>query len=171
MKNSLITLGFLFVISGCASNVKVEETPVEDKTGTMAQQTSSPNTAVTTIQAKPITGVDPGPIGVGKTIYFDYDSFIIKAESQSLLEAHARYLRADKSRRVSIEGHADERGGREYNLSLGQKRSEATRKALTLLGVQDSQLEAISYGKEKPIDFGHDELAWSKNRRAVVVYR
>ncbi|NBO88385.1 MAG: peptidoglycan-associated lipoprotein, partial [Betaproteobacteria bacterium] len=87
------------------------------------------------------------------------------------IEAHARYLRADKNRRVAIEGHADERGGREYNLALGQKRSESVRKALGLLGVADSQLEAVSFGKEKPSDPGHDEAAWAKNRRAEIAYR
>jgi peptidoglycan-associated lipoprotein len=108
---------------------------------------------------------------VSKVIYFDYDSFVIKADSQTLIEAHARYLRADKNRRISIEGHADERGGREYNLALGQKRSEAVRKALGLLGVSDNQLEAVSFGKEKPADPGHDEAAWAKNRRAEIAYR
>jgi peptidoglycan-associated lipoprotein len=173
MNRLLIVTGLLLALAGCASNVKLDEAPVEDKSGTAAQQAPAPaaTSSVATIRANSIPAVDPGPTGVSKVIYFDYDSFVIKADSQTLIEAHARYLRADKNRRVSIEGHADERGGREYNLALGQKRSEAVRKALGLLGVPDSQLEAVSFGKEKPADPGHDEAAWAKNRRAEIAYR
>ena len=172
MNRLLIVLGLLLALAGCASNVKLDEVPVEDKTGSTAQQQAPAATSsVATIQASNLPAVDPGPAGVSKVIYFDYDSFVIKAESQTLIEAHARYLRADKNRRIAIEGHADERGGREYNLALGQKRSEAVRKALGLLGVSDNQLEAVSFGKEKPADPGHDEAAWAKNRRAEIAYR
>jgi peptidoglycan-associated lipoprotein len=104
-------------------------------------------------------------------VYFDYDSYVIKPEFQSLIEAHARFLKANSGRRVNIEGHTDERGGREYNLALGQRRSEAVRRALGLLGVPDTQVEAVSFGKEKPAVPGSDEAAWAKNRRAELVYR
>ena len=171
MNRLLIVIGLLLALAGCASNVKLDEAPVEDKSGTAAQQAPAAASSVATIQAGNIPAMDPGPTGVGKVIYFDYDSFVIKAESQTLIEAHARYLRADKNRRIAIEGHADERGGREYNLALGQKRAESVRKALGLLGVSDNQLEAVSFGKEKPSDPGHDEAAWAKNRRAEIAYR
>jgi len=108
---------------------------------------------------------------VGKLVMFDYDSFVIKPEYQSLIESHAKYLRADPKRKVNLEGHTDERGGREYNLALGQKRSESVRKALALLGVSDSQLEAVSFGKEKPVDTATNEDAYAKNRRAEISYR
>jgi peptidoglycan-associated lipoprotein len=171
MNRLLIVIGLMLAMAGCASNVKLDEAPVEDKSGAAAAQQAPAASSVATIQARNIPAVDPGPTGVSKVIYFDYDSFVIKADSQTLIEAHARYLRADKNRRISIEGHADERGGREYNLALGQKRSEAVRKALGLLGVTDNQLEAVSFGKEKPADAGHDEAAWAKNRRAEIAYR
>ncbi|MFM2238676.1 MAG: putative peptidoglycan-associated lipoprotein precursor [Pseudomonadota bacterium] len=174
MNRLLIVFGLVLALAGCASGVKLDEAPVEDKSGTAAQPAPAPaaaSSAVATIRASNLPAVDPGPTGVSKVIYFDYDSFVIKADSQTLIEAHARYLRADKNRRISIEGHADERGGREYNLALGQKRSEAVRKALGLLGVPDSQIEAVSFGKEKPSDPGHDEAAWAKNRRAEIAYR
>jgi peptidoglycan-associated lipoprotein len=106
-----------------------------------------------------------------RLVYFDYDSFVIKAESQSLVESNARLIKADKNRKVVIEGHTDERGGREYNLALGQKRAEAVRRALVLLGVADSQLEAVSFGKEKPMVAGADEASLAKNRRAEISYR
>ena len=106
-----------------------------------------------------------------KVIYFDYDSIVIKPEFQAVVEAHARLLRADRSRRVAVEGHTDERGGREYNLALGQKRAEAVRAALGLLGVPDAQVEAVSFGKEKPAAQGSDEASLAKNRRAEISYR
>lgn len=117
---------------------------------------------------------DPKTIVYGKrSIYFDFDSYKIKPEFQSLIEAHAKYLRdnQDKKARVSIQGNTDERGTTEYNLALGQKRSEAVRKALSILGVKDNQLEAISFGKEKPKAKGSNEEAWKENRRADIVYR
>jgi peptidoglycan-associated lipoprotein len=112
-----------------------------------------------------------GPQGVSRLVYFDFDSYVIKPEFQSLLEAHARFLKANPSRKVVLEGHTDERGGREYNLALGQKRAEAVRRALALLGVSDSQMEAVSFGKEKPAVEGHNEEAWAKNRRVEISYR
>lgn len=85
---------------------------------------------------------------MARIVYFDFDSYTIKPEFQSLIDGHARFLKANPQRRISIEGHTDERGGREYNLALGQKRSEAVRRSLGLLGVPDSQIEAVSFGKE-----------------------
>jgi peptidoglycan-associated lipoprotein len=106
-----------------------------------------------------------------RLVYFDFDSFVIRPEFQSVIESHARFIKANKSRKVMIEGHTDERGGREYNLALGQKRAEAVRKAMSLLGVDESQLEAVSFGKEKPAALGTTEAAMEKNRRAEIGYR
>ena len=111
-----------------------------------------------------------GPVGVARIVYFDFDSYTVKPEFQSLIDGHARFLKANPQRRVSIEGHTDDRGGREYNLALGQKRSEAVRRALTLLGVSDSQIEAVSFGKEKPAVTGSGEEVWAQNRRAEIRY-
>jgi peptidoglycan-associated lipoprotein len=110
-------------------------------------------------------------MGVAKVIYFDYDSFTIKPEFQGAVEAHAKYMAANKTRKLAVEGHTDERGGREYNLALGQKRAEAVRRALGLLGVTDAQVEAVSFGMEKPADSGTDEASLAKNRRAELNYR
>ena len=103
-----------------------------------------------------------------KVIYFDYDSSAIKPEFQAVVESHARLLRAEKSRRVALEGHTDARGGREYNLALGQKRADAVRSAMSLLGVPDSQMEAVSFGMEKPAAQGSDEASLAKNRRVEI---
>lgn len=171
MKKLLSILCLVAIISGCSSNVKLNDVPVEDRSG------ANPNTAassVSSLDARGIgslNGIKPGPAGVANVIYFDYDSYSIKPEFQSVLEAHARFIKADGTRRANIEGHTDERGGSEYNLALGQKRAEAVRRALNALGVTDGQMEAVSYGKEKPAMAGSDENAFSKNRRSEITYR
>jgi len=106
-----------------------------------------------------------------RLVYFDYDSFVIKPEFQSVIAEHAKALKSQAGRKAVIEGHTDERGGREYNLALGQKRAEAVVSALAVLGVPSGQLEAVSFGKEKPAVQGADEAAFAKNRRAEVRYR
>jgi peptidoglycan-associated lipoprotein len=113
-----------------------------------------------------------GPAGnVAKVVFFDYDSYVVKSEFQTTIEAHAQFLKANPRAKVSLEGHTDERGGREYNLALGQKRADAVRQSLSLLGVQESQVESVSFGKEKPAAQGADESAFAKNRRAEFFYR
>ena len=107
----------------------------------------------------------------GTIVYFGFDSFDIAPEGLSLIDAHAGFLNANRGRSISVEGHADERGGREYNLALGQKRAEAVRRRLTSLGVSDGQIEAVSFGKEKPAVQGSSEAAYEKNRRAEIKYR
>ncbi len=108
---------------------------------------------------------------LGKVIYFDYDSFALKDEYAPLIAGHARALSEDRTLRVILAGHTDERGSREYNLALGQQRAEAVKRALSLLGAQDLQVEAISYGEEKPASLGGDEASFAKNRRVELRYR
>jgi peptidoglycan-associated lipoprotein len=169
-----LALALTLAVVGCSS-VKLDDVPVEDKsaTATTAQPGAGGGAAsqVAPVAADEAAGTAAGPANVARLIYFDYDSYAIKPEFQSLLEAHARFLKANTGRRVSLEGHTDERGGREYNLALGQRRSEAVRRALALLGVADKQMEAVSFGKEKPVALGSDEQAWAQNRRVEIVYR
>ncbi|OZA27923.1 MAG: peptidoglycan-associated lipoprotein [Hydrogenophilales bacterium 17-64-11] len=105
-----------------------------------------------------------------RSIFFDYDSFVVKDEYRPVLEAHAGYLLSKRDARVILQGNADERGSREYNLALGQKRAEAVRKALAVLGVGEAQLEAVSFGEEKPRNEASTEEAYAENRRTDVVY-
>ena len=171
MKKFFSLLLLVAIFSGCSSNVKLSDVPVEDRFGANPNTASS---AVSSLDARGIgsmNGIKPGPAGVSNVVYFDYDSFTVKPEFQSVLEAHARFIKADSARRANLEGHTDERGGSEYNLALGQKRAEAVRRALNALGVADGQMEAVSYGKEKPAMTGNDEAAFSKNRRAEITYR
>lgn len=177
MKRFLLTLGAVVLIAGCASDVKLDEVPVVDAAGTSASQSGSEG-AGAGVGSSNVTSVDigksaqPGAMPAGaRIVYFDYDSFVIKPEFQSLIETHARFIKAGKAHKVVIEGHTDERGGREYNLALGQKRAEAVRSALGLLGVSDGQAEAVSFGKEKPAVAGSDEAAMAQNRRAEISYR
>jgi peptidoglycan-associated lipoprotein len=101
-------------------------------------------------------------------VYFDFDSYVLRDDQRPVVEANARMLAAQKNKKMVIEGHTDERGGREYNLALGQRRAEAVARSMMLLGASDSQIEAVSYGKERPVSEGHDEAAWAKNRRAEL---
>jgi peptidoglycan-associated lipoprotein len=103
-----------------------------------------------------------------RVIYFDFDSFVIKDDFNPLIDGQARVLAANHSKHLVVEGHTDERGGREYNLALGQKRAEAVVRSLTLLGAVPAQVEAVSFGEERPAVQGSDESAWAKNRRAEL---
>jgi peptidoglycan-associated lipoprotein len=175
LKRTIYSLAIVALIAGCSSGTKLNDTPVVDRAGGMAGQGglgaggAASGVAPVTIDQNAQNAA--GPVGVARIIYFDYDSYTVKPEFQSLIDGHARFLKANAQRRVSIEGHTDERGGREYNLALGQKRSEAVRRALNLLGISDSQVEAVSFGKEKPSVQGGGEAAWAQNRRAEITYR
>ncbi|MES2714726.1 MAG: peptidoglycan-associated lipoprotein Pal [Pseudomonadota bacterium] len=181
---SLAALATL-VLAGCGSTVKLDETPVESRTPTaVGSQATRPGNAATAgggtgtgaPQSQVATVNLPGAAGagtagnaaLGRVVYFDFDSFVVKDEFRSLIDAHAKVLAAQRSKRLVIEGHTDDRGGREYNLALGQKRAEAVAKSLSLLGVQEAQLEAVSFGKERPVVEGQDEDAWARNRRAEL---
>ena len=113
---------------------------------------------------------DPGNILSKRSIYYDFDAYNIREEFRPLVEAHAKFLLEHKELRLRIEGNTDERGSREYNLALGQRRAESLKRALTLLGVPAKQIETVSFGPEKPKAAGHDEEAWSENRRSDIVY-
>lgn len=156
----------------CGSSVKLQDVPVEDRSSsTQADAAAAAGRGIAPVQIGAADAFVAGPANTAKIIYFDFDSYIVKPEFQSVIEAHARYLTANNSRKMAIEGHTDESGGREYNLALGQKRAEAVRRALGLLGVTDSQVEAVSFGKEKPAAPGFDEASMAKNRRAEINYR
>jgi peptidoglycan-associated lipoprotein len=165
------------VLAGCASGVKLDDVPVEDKSATSSGVSvqgvgvgqGGAQTGVVSLTADK-AGQGQGPVGVAHVVYFDYDSFVIRAEARPVIESHAQFLQANKQRKANLEGHTDDRGGREYNLALGQKRADAVRQALSLLGVSESQLEAVSFGKEKPSTTGGSEVDQAKNRRVEIRY-
>ena len=175
LKQSVLILTMALALGACSSK-KLDPAPASDS-GAVGTQGAGAGTGAAGQSS--VAGVDAsqgnanaaGPQGVSQVVYFDFDSFVVRADDRQVVEAHARFLQANKNRRVTLDGNTDERGGREYNLALGQKRSEAVRRSLNLLGVSDAQIEAISYGEEKPAAAGASEDAYSKNRRVEFKYQ
>ena len=155
------------VLAGCGSSPTAEQdgAPVESRDGV-----STINAGEIGANGLPRVLTDPKSILSKRSVYFDLDSYSIKDEYRDLVAAHAKFLTQNPKFKVLLQGNTDERGSREYNLSLGQKRSDALKKALVLLGVNESQIESVSLGKEKPKNDGHDEAAWAENRRADILY-
>ncbi|HNH23676.1 MAG TPA: peptidoglycan-associated lipoprotein Pal, partial [Accumulibacter sp.] len=118
----------------------------------------------------PAVLTDPKSVQEQRVVYFDYDSYEVKSEYKDLVTAHAKFLTENRQFKMLIQGNTDERGSREYNLALGQKRSDAIKKMLLLLGAREDQLEAVSLGEEKPKNEGHNEAAWAQNRRGDMLY-
>jgi peptidoglycan-associated lipoprotein len=158
------------LLSACTSTPL--DTPAASSTPAPVTDAAQPTAkAVTAPQVLP-AHLDPNSvISQKRSVYFDYDNYTVKPQFTATLEAHAAYLKAHPELKVHLEGNADERGGREYNLALGQKRSEAVKRALTTLGAGAGQQEAVSFGKEKPKAMGHDEASHAENRRVDIVYQ
>ena len=183
----LAALATALVLAACAQQVKLDETaaPVDARSGTApggagasASGIGSGGTSGSGLGSeRPVAQVNVDPLNdpnsplAKRSVYFDFDSFVIRDEFRGTVEAHARYLQANRNRKVIVQGNTDERGSREYNLALGQKRAEAVRRALNALGVPDNQIEAVSLGEEKPRGTGNDESSWAENRRADLVYQ
>ena len=157
------------LLAGCSSVPLDTGVPVETRTpgSTGATGGTTGGAGTSKVEAVDLTK-GAGNTGLGKIIYFDFDSYVVKDEYRGTIDSYAKALAADRKKRLSVEGHTDERGGREYNLALGQKRAEAVAKSLALLGAGESQVEAVSFGKERPAAQGSDEAAWAKNRRAEL---
>lgn len=170
-------------LSACGTTPDTQAT-VEDRTGATATTPAGPaagagstgldgGVAGSALPGEPYAGdprKDPASPLSKRSVFFDFDSYVVKPEYRPMLEAHAGYLQSKRDARVILQGNADERGSREYNLALGQKRAEAVRRALAVLGVSDSQMEAISFGEEKPRSEASTEEAYAENRRTDVVY-
>jgi peptidoglycan-associated lipoprotein len=175
--SSLLALLLAGLLAGCASTETAKDQPgatVEDRTAP-----GTPTTAGADGQTRPLTSpdgrsaelTDPKNILSKRSVFFDYDKDDIKPEFKPLIEAHAKYLREHKPAKVFLQGNADDRGSREYNLALGQRRADAVRKMMGVLGVPEAQLESVSFGEEKPRATCADESCWSQNRRTDIVYQ
>ena len=163
-------------LSACSSTKEKQDTASVEDHGTSSRTTETDGTGAQTYRTGPDAATsmsaleDPqSPLSV-RIIYFDYDSTEIQPQFRPTLEAHATLLAANSNATLSLEGHADERGSREYNLALGERRSIAVKRLLQLLGASPSQIRAISYGEERPAVDGHDESSWSQNRRVELIY-
>ena len=169
MKSHFVITLLLVALAGCSSSTKLAPEVVTPKVAAPSQpETTSQVTPVVIDQSKATT---EGPKQTAHVVYFDYDSYTIKDDAKMIIERHAQYLRGNPQRKLQLEGHTDSRGGREYNLALGNKRAETVQRALTLLGASSTQIESISYGKEKPAVPQESEAAWAKNRRVEFIYR
>lgn len=180
MRNFVLVAILAAALVGC-STTPTTEAPIEDRGAAGA---TAPNGGATTggaqgggvagSQLGSANGADelrnPNSILSKRSIYFDFDSFVVKDDYRPLVEAHARYLQSHPNARMTIQGNTDERGSREYNIALGQKRADAVKRMMTLLGARDAQIETVSFGEERPKNPGHDETAWAENRRDDVVY-
>jgi peptidoglycan-associated lipoprotein len=170
MKNFAMTAVFLVslgLLAGCPS--KPKEVPAPAPTPTTSADTSGVDSATAAMGDTDAAGPS-GELLSKRIVYFDFDSSAVRADSQSVVAAHARYLAANPSQKVRLEGHADERGSREYNIGLGERRGQAVRRALMLSGVAEAQLSTVSYGEERPAAAGSDEQAYALNRRVEIVY-
>ncbi len=178
MKKLMISMMTLAVLAGCTSTDRKEQTAstVEERTPPPVNVDNNrpppkivPVERTAAIVANPLT--DPKNILSKRSIYFDYDSNAVKDEYKPVVTAHARYLSDNRSAKVTIQGNTDERGSREYNLALGQRRADSVKQMLTVLGVQEGQMESVSFGEEKPKATGSDNAAFAENRRDDIVYQ
>jgi peptidoglycan-associated lipoprotein len=184
---ALCTILIASALAACATTQTGDTQPpagVEDRSPGAAQPATGPGTQG--VPAKPVTGVDltgdkpaagpadplrdPASILSQRSVYYDLDKYDIKDEYKPAIEAHAKYLREHGAIKMLIQGNTDERGSREYNNALGQRRAEGVKRMLMLLGVREDQVEAVSLGEEKPKEAGHTEEAWARNRRSDMLY-
>jgi peptidoglycan-associated lipoprotein len=172
MRKILLAATMTIVLAGCQSTPEAEKPAgVEDRTP--GAGTGGPSATTQPVKPGSMSGnplKDPSSILSKRTIYFDFDRDDIKPEFVPIVEAHGKYLRENRGAKLLIQGNADERGSREYNLALGQRRSDAIKRRLVVLGVTEMQIESVSLGEEKPACVEHDEGCWYKNRRGDMLY-
>ena len=166
--NKLLTICLIAgTLSACGTASKQAEQDEAAKQAELEEQRRAAQ-AQTGFQGNPLD--DPASPLSKRTIYFDFDSYEIKPADRELIQAHARYLAQNSNEKIVLEGHTDERGTREYNIALGERRAKAVSQLLLLQGVSQSQVDMISFGEERPVALGHDESAWSVNRRVEILY-
>jgi peptidoglycan-associated lipoprotein len=185
MRKWIMAAFVLAALAGCASTAD-DTTPTDDKAATAttpaAGGATTSGASTSGVPGGSVSGTstsggipasalkDPNNILSKRGIYFDYDQFVVKDEYRAIVEAHAKYLQANRGARAILQGNTDERGTREYNIALGQKRADAVKNMMLLLGATEVQIETVSFGKEKPRREGHDEASWAENRRVDIVH-
>ena len=172
----LVLLCFISaMVVACGTKVPLNEAAkVEDRVVQPVGLDTKGANGAAGVQSRDVKAVDVSTLGVdaaGNTVYFDFDSYVVKPQFQNLLQGQAKRLKASQTAKMTLSGHTDESGGREYNLALGQKRAEAVKRSLSILGVAEVQMEAVSYGKEKPVVMGGGDVAGEKNRRVEITIR
>lgn len=168
LKSLPLLVSSICLLAACSTATKVSEPTTAAKP---AAQPAVDSRTVATVNADTVDPLnDPNGALAKRSVYFDFDQYSVKDQFKPVVTSHADYLSRNKGRKIVIQGNTDERGSSEYNLALGQKRAEAVRKSLAAMGVADAQMEAVSFGKEKPKATGSDEASWAENRRADIVY-
>ena len=169
--NFTVAMVASLLLAACSSS-PVAPPVAETATPAVTARDANPSTGPALAVTAPLAAyLDPqNPLYQQRSVYFDFNSATVKPQAMSLMELHGKFLASHPSVAIKIEGNTDERGGSEYNLALGQKRAEAVSRALKILGVKDAQMEAVSFGKEKPKALGHDEASYAQNRRADLDY-
>lgn len=174
MKKIALSVLLIGLLAACSSTplkdpskVAVEEKPVGQAASTAAESKALEQKSAAALD--PLQ--DPSSQLAKRSVYFDFDMTTIKDEDKETVQTHAKHLAGNRNMKARLEGHADERGSREYNLALGQRRAESVKKAMSVLGAQDAQIETISFGEEKPKAAGHDEAAWAENRRVDIKHQ
>jgi peptidoglycan-associated lipoprotein len=168
----LVVVTLALTLAACGSKpVKPAPStaPTESNAGAQSEGANAANAAGGAGNQDETAGPQGGLLAT-RIVYFDFDSAVIQGAGVDVVAAHAKYLAANPQARVRLEGNTDERGSREYNIGLGDRRAQSVRRALLLQGVAEGQLTTVSYGEERPADPGHDEAAWAKNRRVEIVY-
>jgi len=170
MKKLMLSAILVSMLAACASTGTPEKAAVEEK-GAAAKAPVAETKAAQegAVAVNPLK--DPNNILSKRSVFFDFDSSAVKDEYKPMVEAHAKYLTQNGNTKMTVQGNTDERGSREYNIALGQRRADSVKKIMTLLGASDKQIETVSFGEEKPKAEGHDESAWAQNRRADIVYQ
>jgi peptidoglycan-associated lipoprotein len=165
---ALAAAATLFLVAGCASQSTTPDPAPQPQAATQpaAQPSATPPASAPAAEAR-----DPREGYAKRSVYYEFDGYDVKADYRPLVEAHAQFLKQNPSARITIEGNCDERGSREYNVALGQRRAESVMKMMKLLGVRDGQIESVSFGKEKPRVAGNSEAAWAENRRSDFAYK
>jgi peptidoglycan-associated lipoprotein len=170
---TLLLLAATLAIGACRSTPPkpaASTAPPEANAGAQTEGANAANAAGSALGSQEETAGPSAGLLATRIVYFDFDSAVIKGQGVDVVAAHAKYLAANPQARVRLEGNTDERGSREYNIGLGDRRAQSVRRALLLQGVAEGQLTTVSYGEERPADPGHDEAAWAKNRRVEIVY-
>ena len=182
MKKLFLGLVVLGALAGCASQEAQKPAEVTDGKATLPPvvtpppKKEDPPPVVTRVEPPKVTGTALNPLNPDsdlykkRSVFYDYDSVVVKDEYKPVVTLHAQYLVANRGQKITIEGNTDERGSREYNIALGQRRADSVRQMMVLLGVKEDQIESVSLGEEKPRNPGHDEAAFSENRRSDIRY-
>lgn len=168
MKNNtgkkIISLSLIMLLGACSSHETVKDTD----TNAAAYQVATPEAQQLSSETNPLR--DPNNLLSRRVVYFDFDKDTVRPEFSALLQAHSNFLHNNPGRKIRLEGHADDRGSREYNLALGQRRDNMVGSVLSILGISMERVESISFGDDKPAVRGHDEASWKQNRRVEIVY-